>query len=227
MCWQSAAMSAYDEKLPSLPAIKRMPMYLRELRRMSQETANASASRVAELLGLEAIVVRKDLELAGVQGRAGIGYPIQDLILGIEDLLGWNNTSDAVLVGAGSLGTAILGYSGFASYGVNVVCAFDIDPNKVDGVMNEKPVLPLAKLTDLVARMHVRMGIITVPKEHAQAVADLMVESGIRAIWNFAPIKLSVPDSVVVQNEDLAEGLAVLSVKLKSRLIPAPPNKEK
>lgn len=207
-------MNVPTDKLPSLAAIKRMPMYLRVLKRMSEKAEFASATKVAEELGLEAIVVRKDLELAEVLGRPGVGYPIKDLIGGIENLLGWNNLSDAVLVGAGSLGTAILGYQGFANYGMNVVCAFDSDPAKEGSTIHNKKVLALSKMTGLVGRMHVQMGIITVPKEGAQEIADLMVAAGIRAIWNFAPIKLTVPEQVDVQNEDLAEGLAALSVKL-------------
>jgi redox-sensing transcriptional repressor len=202
------------EKMPSLASIKRMPMYLRVLKQMGSTTEFVSATTVAKELGLESIVVRKDLELAGVQGRPGVGYPLQELVGGIESLLGWNNLSDAVLVGAGSLGTAILGYPGFENYGMNVVCAFDADPEKAGKTISGKKVLPLGKMIGLVGRMHIQIGIITVPKDGAQEVADQMVEAGIRAIWNFAPVKLNVPDSVDVQNEDLAEGLAALSVKL-------------
>jgi redox-sensing transcriptional repressor len=207
-------MTEPSDKLPSLASIKRMPMYLRVLKRMSESTDFASATKVAEELGLEPIVVRKDMELASVIGRPGVGYPIKDLIGGIENLLGWNNLSDAVLVGAGSLGTAILGYPGFANYGMNVVCAFDTDASKVGKTIHNKKVLALSKMAGLVERMHVQMGIITVPKEAAQEIADLMVAAGIRAIWNFTPVKLAVPEQVDVQNEDLAEGLAALSVKL-------------
>lgn len=205
------------DKAPSLAAIKRMPMYLRVLKLMAPQTPFASATKVALELGLEAIVVRKDLELAGIQGRPGVGYPIPELIEGIEGLLGWNNQSDAVLVGAGSLGTAILGYPGFENYGMNVVCAFDADPAKAGSTIAGKKVLPLGKMAGLVARMHVQIGILTVPRDAAQGVADLMVGAGIRAIWNFAPVKLVLPKDVDVQNEDLAEGLAALSVKLNKQ----------
>lgn len=207
-------MTANSSKLPSLASIKRMPMYLRVLKRMSEDSEVASATKVAEELCLEPIVVRKDLELAGITGRPGVGYPILDLIGGIENLLGWNNLSDAVLVGCGSLGTALLGYQGFSGYGMNIVCAFDTDSYKVGTSIHGKKVMPLNKLASLVTRMHIQIGVISVPKEHAQAIADTMVRAGIRAIWNFAPVKLNVPESVVVQNEDLAEGLAALSVKL-------------
>lgn len=207
-------MNPTPDKKPSLAAIKRMPMYLRVLKQMGETTEFASATKVADELNLEPIVVRKDLELAGIQGRPGVGYPIRDLIGGIETLLGWNNVSDAVLVGAGSLGTALLGYHGFENYGLNVVCAFDADARKAGTDIHEKKVMKLEAMPGLVKRLHIQIGILTVPKEAAQAIADQMVAAGIKAIWNFAPVRLNVPDTVQVQNEDLAEGLAALFVKL-------------
>jgi len=210
-------LSEIPEKKLSLAAIKRMPMYLRVLKRMAETTEFASATKVAEELNLESIVVRKDLELANIQGRPGVGYPIRDLIGGIETLLGWNNISDAILVGAGSLGTAILGYQGFSNYGLNVVCAFDDDSSKAGKELHGKKVMPLESLEGLVKRLHVQIGILTVPKEAAQETADRMVKAGIKAIWNFAPVRLVVPEEVQVQNEDLAEGLAALFVKLTNR----------
>ena len=206
-----------SDKTPSLASIRRMPMYLRVLQQMGEKTQFASATKVAENLGLESIVVRKDLELAGIEGRPGVGYPIEELIGGIESILGWNNLSDAVLVGVGSLGTAILGYQGFENYGMNIVVAFDSNPEKVGKTISGKKVLSLKKMVGLVSRMHVQIGIITVPKQSAQEIADLMVGAGIRAIWNFAPLKLNLPAQVNVQNEDLAEGLAALSVKLTNQ----------
>jgi redox-sensing transcriptional repressor len=207
-------MPKKSKKLPSLASIKRMPMYLRVLARMNENGSVASATKVARELCLEPIVVRKDLELAGIIGKPGVGYPISDLIGGIENMLGWNNLSDAILVGAGSLGTSLLGYKGFSSYGMNIVCAFDNDLSKQKECIRQKKVLPINKLASLVMKKHIQIGIISVPKEQAQAIADVMVRAGIRAIWNFAPCKLRLPEGVVVQNEDLAEGLAALSVKL-------------
>src|ERR1035441_10177775 len=127
-----------SDKTPSLASIRRMPMYLRVLQQMGEKTQFASATKVAENLGLESIVVRKDLELAGIEGRPGVGYPIEELIGGIESILGWNNLSDAVLVGVGSLGTAILGYQGFENYGMNIVVAFDSNPEKVGKTISGK-----------------------------------------------------------------------------------------
>jgi redox-sensing transcriptional repressor len=136
----------------------------------------------------------------------------------LEEFLGWHHVHDACLAGAGSMGSALLGYRKFEQCGLNIVAAFDTDPEKIGKRIKGKQVLPLKKLASLASRMHVGMGIITVPAAEAQAVADLMVAGGIRAIWNFAPIRLRVPKHVIVHNEDLYCSLAGLSQKLSESL---------
>jgi redox-sensing transcriptional repressor len=168
--------------------------------------------------------VRKDLESVGVAGRPRIGYVLPDLMGGLEKFLGWNNVNDAFLVGAGSMGSALLGYRKFEECGLKIAAAFDLDPSKVGSKIHGKHVLTLQKLPDLAQRMHILIGIITVPAPEAQAVADLMVEGGIRAIWNFAPIRLRTPDHVIVHNEDLYCSLAALSQKLFAALQNKPQN---
>ncbi len=202
-------------KHPSLPSVKRMPMYLRIIQNLSTTEEQVSATQIARELGIEPIVTRKDLELLGILGKPGVGYNIKELIPAIENFLGWDNASDAVLVGAGSLGTALLGYQGFANYGMHITAVFDQDPKKVGREIHKKKIFPLEKLANLISRMHISIAIIAVPKECAQETADKLVAAGIKAIWNFAPIKISAPTHVIVQNEDLAEGLAVLFSKLK------------
>ena len=147
-------------------------------------------------------------------GRPRIGYVLANVIEGLEQFLGWNNINDAFLVGAGSMGSALLGYRKFEQCGLKIVAAFDLDPSKIGRQIHGKHVLPLDKLPNLAQRMHILIGIITVPAAEAQAVADLMVAGGIRAIWNFAPIRLHTPEHVIVHNEDLYCSLAALSQKL-------------
>jgi redox-sensing transcriptional repressor len=147
-----------------------------------------------------------------------VGYILDELICWIEDFLGWNNTKDAFLAGAGSLGSALLGYEKFRQFGLNIVAAFENDPSKIGQQIHGKMVLPLEKLAELAQRMHVHIGVITVPPPAAQAVADRMIEGGIRAIWNFAPVHLRVPETVILQTEDLYHSLASLSFKLAQRL---------
>ena len=126
--------------------------------------------------------------------------------------------SEAFLIGAGSLGAALLGYGRFQQCGLNIVAAFDTDPKKIGQKIHDRHILPLKKLPNLMQRMHIHIGIITVPAAVAQEVANLLVDGGVRAIWNFAPLRLKVPDSVIVHNEDLYCSLAALSQKLAQQL---------
>ncbi len=137
--------------------------------------------------------------------------------MAIETFLGWNNVNEAFLVGVGNLGTALLGHERFSKFGLSIVAAFDTDPTKIGQWIHEKAVLSLDKLADLAPRMSIHLGIITTPAEVAQAVADEMVKGGIQAIWNFAPVKLKVPEHIIVHNEDLYSTLASLSWKLAQR----------
>jgi len=205
----------HERRTAGVPTIKRMPLYLRLLRRMRNEGQTyASGAVLADALGLEAIVVRKDLAITGAVGRPRLGFPLVELISAIEDFLGWNNTTDAFLAGTGSLGSALLGYSGFRQHGLNIKAAFDADPVVIGTQVHGKTVLDIQKLPGLARRMHVRIGILTVPEFVAQEVTDHMIAGGIRGIWNFTPAKLTVPPEVILQREDLASSLAVLSHRL-------------
>ena len=207
-------MEAERPKVGNLASVKRLPAYLHLLKQLQESGREVvSSAHIAEKLKLEAIQVRKDLAVTGNVGKPKVGYYIPTLIDAIEQFLGWDNHTEAFLVGAGNLGSALLGYAGLRKHGLSIIAAFETDPNKVGTEIHGKDVLPLEKLPDLATRLHVTMGIITVPPEAAQSVADLMVASGITAIWNYAPTHIDVPHNVVVQNEDLASGLAVLSVK--------------
>jgi redox-sensing transcriptional repressor len=201
------------------PTLRRLPLYhrfLKELQATKQEFV--SCTGIGRELGLDPTQIRKDLESVGVVGRPRIGYVLAQVIEHLEQFLGWNNVNDAFLVGAGSMGSALLGYRKFEQCGLKVVAAFDLDPSKVGTRIHGKHVLLLEKLPNLAQRMHILIGIITVPAAEAQAVADLMVEGGIRAIWNFAPVRLRTPEHVIVHNEDLYCSLAMLSQKLFAAL---------
>ncbi|MGE5609190.1 MAG: redox-sensing transcriptional repressor Rex [Bacillota bacterium] len=197
------------------PTLRRLPLYHRYLKSLQeQERAFVSCTHIGAELGLDPTQVRKDIEVTGAVGRPKVGYSVPELVLAIEQFLGWDNINEAFLVGAGSLGAALLGYTRFQQCGLNIVAAFDTDPAKIGREIHGKYVLALEKLPDLLERMHIRIGIITVPAPAAQQVADLMVGAGVRAIWNFAPVRLRVPDQIIVHNEDLYCSLAALSQKL-------------
>ncbi len=201
-----------------LPTIRRMPNYLRITRDFLEEGRDwISTTDFSEILDLKPIQVRKDLAFTGLAGKPRLGFEVPLLIKAITHLLGWNNSTDAILVGAGALGSAILGFRGFAEHGLNIVAAFDANPALVGTEIHGKTVFALDKLANLVSRMGITMGIITVPESVGQETAERLVDAGIKGIWNFSPVKLRVPDDVIVQREDLSSGLAVLSVKLSER----------
>ena len=150
-------------------------------------------------------------------GRPKIGYLRERLVDDISQFLGYNNTTDAILVGAGKLGQALMGYSGFEEYGLNILAGFDAKPS-VKKTEEGKPIYSMDKMEAFCAANQVLMGIITVPSEHAQAVCDQMIKSGIKAIWNFAPVHLDVPQGILVQNQNMATSLAVLSVHLQAQM---------
>jgi redox-sensing transcriptional repressor len=196
--------------------VKRLPAYLQLLRALQAEgCVRVSGTVLATVHNLEPVIVRKDLAVTGVTGTPKIGFPVAELIAGIERFLGWDNQTKAVLVGVGSLGTALLGYRGFENFGLQIVAAFDQDPRKTGRWIHQCKVQSMDQLIPYVRRSGIRLGVLTVPKEAAQDAAELMVRAGILGIWNFTPVKLQAPPDVVTQKEDLAEGLAVLSHRLQ------------
>lgn len=204
----------------SRQAILRLPNYLQHLRKMrSQGITVVAASVIASSLRLNEVQVRKDLAaVSSVPGRPKLGFYVDLLIQDIEEFLGYNNVDDAVLVGCGSLGTALLNYKGFEAIGLNIVAAFDADEEKCGTVIGEKQILSVEKLQPLCKRLNIHIGIITAPAEAAQKIADDMVECGILAIWNFAPVRIVLPKEILVQNENMAASLALLSKHLKEKL---------
>jgi redox-sensing transcriptional repressor len=200
------------------PSLQRLPQYHHYLVELeTRGISRVSCSAIGQDLGLVPVQVRKDLQYTGIIGKPKTGYSVSELIQAIETFLGWNNINEAFLVGAGNLGTALLGHERFSKFGLRIVAAFDTDPAKVGQWVHEKAVLSLDKLADLAPRMSIHLGIITTPAEVAQAVVDEMVKGGIQAIWNFAPVKLKVPEHIIVHNEDLYNSLASLSWKLARR----------
>jgi redox-sensing transcriptional repressor len=202
----------------SKQTLQRLPFYLGYLKTLDKDKVeNISATTIAEALNLNQVQVRKDLASVCSLGRPKVGYVTRELIYEIEHFLGYDNAESAVIVGAGKLGKALLGYRGFEEYGLNIIAAFDMDERVVGSEENGKKIFPMNKLKNLCERMKIHIGIITVPAEHAQRVCDTLVDSGILAIWNFAPVHLTVPDHILVQNENMASSLAVLSKHLSQK----------
>ena len=205
----------------SQQALLRMPRYVRMLEQMQTEgMRNVSAPALAGALGLNEVQVRKDLAaVSSVSGRPKAGFGVEELLRDMRAFLGYTRVNGAILVGAGSLGRALLGYKGFEKYGLRIMAAFDGSP-AVCGVkqLAGKPVFPMERLKEVCEKLGVRIGVIAVPAEGAQMVCEQLVDAGILAIWNFAPLNLRAPEDILIQNEDMAASLALLSRHLNQRL---------
>lgn len=201
----------------SLNTIQRMPAYLRVLNQLRDENIEyVSSNKIGELLNLKPILVKKDLGLVtSQQGKPRLGFKISILISDIETFLGYDNSKDALIIGVGHLGRALLSYPGFKNYGVNICLGFDIDNQIIGKTIDGVTIMPMSKLEDLTNRLHIHIAIICVPKEFAQEIVDRLATTCIRAIWNWAPIDLNVPSYIAVKNEDIATSLAVLTNKMK------------
>lgn len=195
----------------SQASLKRLPKYLRILK--EKKSTYISSTEIADSLNLNSIQVRKDLALVSKSdGKPGIGFNVNELIMDMEEFLNLNNTTDAIIVGAGKIGQALMNYKGFENY-INILMAFDNDTNKCDN----KKIFNIDKMENLVNRLNIHIGIIAVPKENAQDICNKMMDCGIKAIWNFAPIDLKVPLNVSIKNEDLSASLLILLKEVKEK----------
>lgn len=199
--------------------LHRLPIYLSLLKKQQKfGIFNISSGAIAAELGFGEIQVRKDLASVSNGGKPRVGYLIRDLINDIECALGYGNMNNAVLVGAGKLGKALMSYEGFREYGINIVAAFDASPEVYGSEYLGKKILSVDMLKEYCASFKIRMGVITVPAEYAQSVCNSMVDAGILAIWNFAPTHLKAPENIMIKTENMAASLAMLSKHLAERI---------
>lgn len=205
-------------KIQRTPTIRRMPTYLHKLCRMRLEGKTyASCTELARYMNIEPIVARKDIAMTGLAGHRRHGYKIDDLIDAIRKFVGWDKEIHAALVGAGALGSALLGHPDFSTYGLSIDFVFDDSPAKIGTEVHGHEVFDFATLHDRIRTARPKIGIICVGSTSAQQVADRLIAEDIRYIWNFANVCLSVPEGVIVQREVIAGGLAVLAAKIKNR----------
>ena len=195
------------EPICSKATLSRPPLYLDYLR-TERPGETISAAEISRALGLGDVQVRKDLNAVSGTGRPKVGYITRDLIADLEAVLGRKAQTLVVIAGAGKLGRALLDFEGFAAYGLRIAAAFDVRED-----MSDERVMPMDSFRDYCRTFNIHAGIITVPAAKAQEVCDVMTESGITAIWNFAPTVLKVPENVTVCQEDLALSLAHLTMK--------------
>ena len=197
--------------------LRRLPSYLHLLKNLSGSgMKDISCQTIASCLDLNKEQVRKDIALiSSIDGIPNKGRDINILIKDIETILGYEDTHNAFIVGVGSLGKAFLHYNGFENYGLKIVCAFESNPSLIGTTCNDKPIYDVNDLSlETIEELNAKIGIIAVPAEFAQEIADKMVAAGVEAIWNFAPTKLILPKDIIVSNMDLATSLAVLSHQL-------------
>ncbi len=210
-------LEALEHPIPE-QTLRRIPLYHQILAEMqARGEAYVSSRHLAQFFRIDDTQVRKDVSLIGYKGKPKAGYSILGLKKAIEEFLGINYENTAILIGAGRLGSALSQYPGLAQYGLRLVAIFDNDPARTGSVLGAFTILPMESLQRVVRSFDVGIAIVCVPKDAAQAVAGRVVSLGIKAIWNFSPTQLTVPSDVIVRNENIAMGLAILSHYLKRR----------
>ncbi|TYB30847.1 MAG: redox-sensing transcriptional repressor Rex [Candidatus Mcinerneyibacterium aminivorans] len=198
----------------SIPSLRRLPLYYHYMKILKKRKVDyVSSTKIAEKMNLTPIQVRKDLSITGVKGRARVGFNIKDALEKIEEFMGWKDKKDGILVGCGDLGSALLGYNNFKNYGFEIVAGFDVDEKITGTEIHGKRIFPIDRMENLCKRLHIKVGIICVPSKSAQKVAERMIDSGIEAIWNFAPAALEIPNDIALHQEDMAASLTILFKK--------------
>lgn len=207
-----------SEKI-SPAVIRRLPKYYRYLEELEGKGMDKiSSSQMSLEMGLNASQIRRDLNCFGGFGQQGYGYSVEKLKREISRILGLDQRYNVIIVGAGRIGQALMGYKNFMLEGFNVVDIFDNDPKKVGTEIEGRGVQSIAALDEYLKKTGIDIAIICTPKEYAQQSADLLVSFGIKAIWNFAPADVAVRRGVAVENVHLSDSLYVLSYKLKEKI---------
>lgn len=200
------------------PTIERLPLYLRCLSRLKVNGVEVvSSEELGKVLGITSVQIRKDLAFFGEFGRRGVGYDVRSLLQQVTEILGADQPRRIALVGVGHLGQALANYDGFREHGFHISAIFDADPSKVGMTLAGQRVMPADRIADVVSQNGIELGIVAVPAHAAQRVSDALVQAGVRAIWNFAPIRLTLPEHVEVRQENLIVGLLALSFYLAQK----------
>lgn len=198
---------------PSIPepALRRLPWYLSYVKMLlAQKEQTVSSTRIARGVGVDPSLVAKDLSYVDLTGRTRVGYRVSEVVEVLESFLGFTREHRAVLIGVGNLGGALLSDKGLAQFGLEIVAGYDVSPDVVGQVIGDVSVYHFDQLTALMPEQQAKIAILTVPISQAQIVADKVVALGFEAIWNFTPVRIQVPESVVVQNTSMYAHLAVM-----------------
>lgn len=207
-------MNKQSDKVPE-PTLRRLPWYLSNAKLMRDKGETyVSSTQISKQINIDAAQVAKDLSYVKIAGRTRVGYEVNALISVLEDFLGFTDMHKAMLFGVGSLGGALLRDSGLHHFGLEIVAAFDVNPDLVGTEINGIPIFHSDEFEERMKKMPVNIGILTVPINIAQDITDKMVAGGIRAVWNFTPFRIRVPEEIVVQNTSLYAHLAVMFNRL-------------
>ena len=200
------------------PTLRRLPWYLAYLKLEADKGESyVSSTQIARAINVSASQIAKDLSLVNVSGKTRVGYDVNELVDVLENFLGFRSAHRAFLFGVGSLGGSLLQDRGLSQYGMEIVAGFDVNPDVIGTEINGLPVFSVGEFAQKQAEMDISIGVLTVPVDQAQKVADKMVEGGIRAIWNFTPFRISVPNHIVVQNTSIYAHLAVMFNRLENQ----------
>lgn len=203
-----------NDKVPE-PTLRRLPWYLSNVKLLKKRGERfVSSTQIAKEINIDASQIAKDLSYVHIAGRTRVGYEIDTLINGLEHFLGFSQAHKAFLFGVGSLGGALLRDSGLSHFGLEIAAAFDVNPHLVGTQLNGIPIYHTEEFAACMATYRVAIGVLTVPIEIAQDITDKMVEGGIKAVWNFTPFRIRVPEHIVVQNTSLYAHLALMFNRL-------------
>ncbi len=201
-------------KVPE-PSLRRLPWYLSNAKLLKNKGEQfVSSTQISKEINIDASQIAKDLSYVNISGRTRVGYDIDDLIAVLEDFLGFTNMHKAFLFGVGSLGGALLRDSGLNHFGLEIVAGFDVNPELVGTFINGIPIFHSDDFQAKMLEYNVNIGVLTVPIEIAQNITDKMIEGGVKAVWNFTPLRIRVPENIVVQNTSLYAHLAVMFNRL-------------
>jgi len=202
------------DKVPE-PTLRRLPWYLSNIKLMKEKGEQyVSSTQISKEINIDASQIAKDLSYVNISGRTRVGYNIDALIEVLESFLGFTNMHKAFLFGVGSLGAALLRDSGLHHFGLEIVAAFDVNPELVGKDLNGIPIFHSDEFVKKMQEYDVNIGVLTVPINIAQEITNKMVDGGIKAVWNFTPFRIRVPENIVVQNTSLYAHLAVMFNRL-------------
>lgn len=200
------------------PTLRRLPWYLAYVNLLrARKVEYVSSTQISKEINVDASQIAKDLSFLNIKGKTRIGYEVDTLVRELETFLGFKEVHNAYMIGVGSLGGALIQDSGLSQYGLNIIAGFDINPALIGTSICGVPIYDIKELEDRSAETGTEIGILAVPVEHAQEAADMLIESGLKAIWNFTPFRIKAPENIVIQNTSIYAHLALIYNRMQEK----------